>query len=984
MLYIIISNFDQLIITNIQYIFIGFKHIIITQDKIDNININNDDYLLFINNFISPLRNFQFLLKNIIKSNIDFSYLSNCKNIYIFKYSYYLTNKNNFNHLFNILFDSFNVNNIDNIIIPEQITTEYIIFMNIFVKSYQLITSKPFSYNCYNMFLKNVVKKNICYHIIVFIQSKQDLFNFILKKFNHRFIRFTVFHNLIDPEYTYYIETFCKKNKILLFYVANNFQKFFNIIYNNSLWFEKIILYKNNINDIDLTFLNKYHNVKSTILLDNVISVSSSNFILISYFGSNKLSVNSIFNLSKKYVYNNVQTNSYIKNLSDKFIKNSSKIVFIPKINPDMLQKHLMKVRNYLLVIESINEQIKNNYDNKNVIRLLSKKVSISVLCKNSTELLNDVNIIINTINDLEYLSDLFLLFSSLQNQKIINQLCIKVLKLSNDNKISKITILCFKKLLNHNMDIDELTAVIDFITLIKDKNILTKDEIKQILIGLFLSVGKYIENKEIIDKFNKLIFDIFNENDILNIDDLLKINYSNNKICLLHFLITLTTNFSAYYNTYDEFLQKRNKIKNNINTLLLKDLPNCNLDQVILLPVSNFYLSYQGISSKEIFELKSKLMRKICPELNYVSNRKCNNEKIKICFLSNFLNRTHSVYKDRHQIIKNMSFNNKFDIYFATFEDLISDVKYTFGNAKHIKLNPLLSIAKNEIENYNFDILVYCEIGMDPKPYYLAHMKLAPIQINTWGHSDTCGINTIDYFFSSKLYELDYEQAQTHYSEKLILLDSLCTSYNNPILKYNINLFKKRYEFGFTDEVIIYFCAQSLFKFNPLFDDYIIDILQKNQKSILIILNNDSKTQVLKRYNNKNITNRIHIFPMMQHFLYMNLIYISDIILDPYPFGGCNSSLEAFSMNKVVVTHESDMINGRFTSGFYKKMGLNNLICKTKKDYINLANKLTNTKFRNNIENKIKQNNSQLFNDNDSINEWTNKIIELKNNHNT
>ncbi len=266
----------------------------------------------------------------------------------------------------------------------------------------------------------------------------------------------------------------------------------------------------------------------------------------------------------------------------------------------------------------------------------------------------------------------------------------------------------------------------------------------------------------------------------------------------------------------------------------------------------------------------------------------------------------------------------------------------------------------------------------MDPKAYYLAHMRLAKVQINTWGHSDSCGINTIDYFFSSKLYELPYEESQTHYSEKLVLLNSLCTSYNNPIQRYNINLFKSRYEFGFTDEVIIYFCAQSLFKFNPLFDDYIIEILQNNPKSVLVILNNESKTQVLKRFNNKNITSRIHIFPMSAHNIYMNLMYISDIILDPYPFGGCNSSLEAFSMDKIVITHESNMINGRFTAGFYKKMGLDKLICKNKKEYVKKAIELTDPSNNNKYIEQIKKNKLQLFNDQESINEWKEKIIEL------
>ena len=58
----------------------------------------------------------------------------------------------------------------------------------------------------------------------------------------------------------------------------------------------------------------------------------------------------------------------------------------------------------------------------------------------------------------------------------------------------------------------------------------------------------------------------------------------------------------------------------------------------------------------------------------------------------------------------------------------------------------------------------------------------MAPIQINTWGHSDTSGNRAIDYYMSSKYFELsDYEKAQSHYSEKLILLDSLCTYYYHP-----------------------------------------------------------------------------------------------------------------------------------------------------------------------------------------------------------
>ena len=290
----------------------------------------------------------------------------------------------------------------------------------------------------------------------------------------------------------------------------------------------------------------------------------------------------------------------------------------------------------------------------------------------------------------------------------------------------------------------------------------------------------------------------------------------------------------------------------------------------------------------------------------------------------------------------------------------------------------------KNKLESLKLDILVYCEIGMDSKSYFMAHMKLAKIQINTWGHSDTSGIDTIDYFFSSKLYELPYEESQTHYSEKLILQESLCTTYVNPIVNYNINTFKKRYEYGFTDEITIFFCAQSLFKFNPLFDEYIIEILQSNKNFVLLILNSESKTQIIKRFNNKYITSQIHVMPQMPHNEYMNLMNISDVILDPYPFGGCNSSFEGFALNKVIVTHSSNMINGRFTTGFYKKMGLDYMITNNKNEYVNMAIKCgNNVEYRKELENIIREKQPVLFSNMESVIEWESDLRKIIKNYN-
>jgi len=997
----VLSEINEVDLSKINYIFREYKNIKL--NIIDNKTlINNkllDHYIFFNKNLCCPINNFIEELQLIFNNfNINFCYLSECKNIYFVRSSNIniitepsividIKRENNINILF---FN--NYNSIDHIVIPEYINNEYIFLLNN-SNNYNNIINNNISYKTYNDFLKYYIKNNICYNIIIFIYNINHikyLEEIKLPKYNY--YRISIFHNINNIDDIILINSICKNisNKINLYYLSNYWFSFFTINNNKLLWFEKIIL----VNNLDyfpddniLEKLNYYHNNNynnnnniSNVLLDNIISIDASDFVCIPFFNIKDIHLdksntsNHIFNLVKNYIYNNKYNYNI---LEKKYTKNNIK--FIINNNKNYIQNQLLLVKNYELIINYINDEIKNNYNADEVIRLLIKKVSLSVLCKNEEVILNDINIIISSINDVSYLSSLILLFKNISNKKILNKLYIKILNLSNENILSHLSILCFKSLLSNNMTEEELNTVFDFININSSKDIINKEEIKKICVYLFYSISKFITNNELLNKFNIIIRDLFDINDIKNIDEILLVN-TDNKLALIHLLIFISTNFSAYYKTFEEFIIKRNDIKNNLEYLLKKDLPICSLDNVVILPVTNFYLSYQGIPSKDIFILKNKIIRKICPELNYKIKqfpKFNNNNKINICFHSNFLSRRHSVYKDRHQIINKLSYNNDFNVYFTTFDDLNDDVKYTFGQAKHIKISNKLSSIKAELEKLNLHILIYCEIAMCPNSYFMAFMKLANIQINTWGHSDTSGIDTIDYFISSKLYELD--TAQNHYSEQLIKHNSLCTSYNNPLSKYNINSFKNRFEYGFTDEVIIYFCGQSLFKFNPVFDQYIIDILTANTNFILIILDSLNKIDIINRFNNKNITSRIHTYNGMSHFNFLNLIYISDIMLDTFPFGACNTSFEAFSLNKIIITQQSNMINGRFTSGFYKKMNLSEMITNSKEEYINLAIKLGNNKeFRNNCEEKIINNKNCLFNDEESINEWTETLYNL------
>ena len=72
--------------------------------------------------------------------------------------------------------------------------------------------------------------------------------------------------------------------------------------------------------------------------------------------------------------------------------------------------------------------------------------------------------------------------------------------------------------------------------------------------------------------------------------------------------------------------------------------------------------------------------------------------------------------------------------------------------------------------------VLLYPEVGIDPIAGRLAAMRLAPVQCVTWGHPETTGMPTIDYFLSSEL--MEPPDGDAHYTERMVRLPNLGLNY--------------------------------------------------------------------------------------------------------------------------------------------------------------------------------------------------------------
>lgn len=363
---------------------------------------------------------------------------------------------------------------------------------------------------------------------------------------------------------------------------------------------------------------------------------------------------------------------------------------------------------------------------------------------------------------------------------------------------------------------------------------------------------------------------------------------------------------------------------------------------------------------------------------------------KIKILIVGFFLwinNAITSVFRDRSKIIEKLN-GDIFEKHLITTP--YENIKYhSLSISNMLKNLDKITVLKgvnlhnnknliNELRKCKYDIVIYPSIGMQPWSLIFANNRIAPIQITTWGHSITSGVDTIDYYVSSKLFEDN--TYQKNYTEKLICLDSLGTYYNESMHLYDN--YKTKKELKLPENKPIIFCLQNRLKINIDFIQMVSKIVNNTTNAILLVRDDNLTNEdilILKTY----LGNSYLLIPNCNLYTYNSYMYNSDIVLDPYPFGGCNSSLEAFTKGKIVITLPSDYLPGRFTQGFYKKMGITYPIAKNSEHYCELAIELLkNEAKRKELEAKILEKKHMLFYDEESLKDWENMLIDLHENN--
>ncbi len=382
--------------------------------------------------------------------------------------------------------------------------------------------------------------------------------------------------------------------------------------------------------------------------------------------------------------------------------------------------------------------------------------------------------------------------------------------------------------------------------------------------------------------------------------------------------------------------------------------------------PNSIFQLAYLSQNPRPRLEAISNLYRKLYPALNYISPNihKKPSGKPKIGIVTAYLDKFHAISFCYAPLIKNLA--PHFDlIYFrlpATQDTPL--IEADLGVKKTIDLSHTLKKKQQIIESQQVDILWYLDINMTTDTYFLAHARLAPIQMVSAGHPCTTGVSSIDYFISST--HLEPENTQDNYTETVIQLPTLPMIYQD---FETTSIQRNRKVFGLPDDKNIYFCAQTLFKIHPKMDVLFKGILEQDANALIVF--SYAGTFLADQLRNRlgDLADRCLFIPTVPQHLFFHLLASVDVLLDTTPFGSGNTLCQSLSVGTPTICFEIIDLRSAGAPGLYRLMGIEDTIATNNQQYIDLAVALaTQPEKRTALKNRILEKKHLIFQNDDSI----------------
>ena len=387
------------------------------------------------------------------------------------------------------------------------------------------------------------------------------------------------------------------------------------------------------------------------------------------------------------------------------------------------------------------------------------------------------------------------------------------------------------------------------------------------------------------------------------------------------------------------------------------------------------YYLAYYENDNKNLLERHGKIchrvmnhwLQKQCISRKNINFNKNKSRKIKVGIISAHIS-YHSVWNAFLKgIVKNLN-KEKFELHiFSLGKKYDNETSIAQSNAKYFYYKEIGTFQwVNKIIDSKIDIAFYPEIGMNQQTIQLASMRLAPVQVCSWGHPETTGLPTIDYYISSEF--LETSTSYKFYTEKLFKLPGLGYYFEPSSLEFSeINLS----DLGINDKFPIILCLGEPNKFSPSYDWVLIEIIKRIKNCQLVFMDDfHGASEILKNRLKLTIedaglvfNNHIIFIPQQSRKGFSSIMKKANLLLDTIGFSGMNTAMQAIGCSLPIITRIGNFQRTRHASAILKTINLEELITNTEQEYIDLVEKIIlDDEFKNTIQKKIKNNENLLY----------------------
>jgi protein O-GlcNAc transferase len=283
------------------------------------------------------------------------------------------------------------------------------------------------------------------------------------------------------------------------------------------------------------------------------------------------------------------------------------------------------------------------------------------------------------------------------------------------------------------------------------------------------------------------------------------------------------------------------------------------------------------------------------------------------------------------------------------------------------------LSEWAHAIEHAGVEFLIYPELGMDPTTLRLASLRLAPHQAASWGHPETTGLPTIDYYLSAE--QLEPPDAQAFYCEQLVRLPNLgCyyEPYDHPDVGVDLT------HLGLATDRPLLLCPGTSYKYAPSRDSVLVQIARRLGHCQLVFfepaiapLARKLRERLHAAFRSQDLdpTEYLAWIPWQKPADFFALMRRADVCLDTLGFSGFNTALQAVECDLPLVAYEGRFMRGRLASALLRSMNHHDQVAQDEPTYVDLAVRLaTDKRINNEIRARLRADKQRLFRDHAAI----------------